>query len=101
MKGRKMNNGENFTFEIKKQLCVLATHSTGWKKELNIVEWNGNEAKLDVRDWSPEHDSMSKGVTFRMNEAKKLMEALNEHFKEEKEVDKEEDKDKEEKVSNE
>lgn len=29
------------TFEIVEEIGVIATHSTGWKKELNLVSWNG------------------------------------------------------------
>ena len=75
-----MNKGESFTFVIKEHLAVIAVHTTGWKRELNIVEWNGNEAKLDIRDWNPSHESMSKGVTLNKNEAKKVQEALNNYF---------------------
>ena len=31
---------------------------------MNLVSWNGAEAKLDIRDWSPEHDKMGKGLNF-------------------------------------
>ena len=75
-----MSKGESFTFVIKEHLAVIAVHTTGWKRELNIVEWNGNEAKLDIRDWNPSHESMSKGVTLNRAEAKKVQEALNDYF---------------------
>ncbi len=78
-----MNKGENFTFVIKEQLGVLATFSTGWKKELNLVEWNGNNPKFDIRDWSSSHESMSKGITLHYAEAKKLSELLNNYFSKE------------------
>ena len=75
-----MNRGDNFTFVIKEQLGVLATFQTGWKKEVNIVEWNGNTGKVDIRDWNPNHEVMSKGITLHEIEARKLAEALNEYF---------------------
>lgn len=75
-----MNNGESFTFVIKEKMEILATYSTGWRKELNIVEWNGNNGKFDIRDWSPAHDSMSRGVTLHEAEARKLADALNKYF---------------------
>ena len=48
-----MSRGDDFSFEIKEHLGILGTYSTGWKKELNLIEWNGSNAKLDIRDWDP------------------------------------------------
>lgn len=81
-----MNKGEEFTFVIKEQLGVLATFSTGWKKEVNIVEWNGNGGKVDIRDWSPSHEKMSKGITLHKEEARKLMDALGVYFEKDNEA---------------
>jgi hypothetical protein len=63
-------------FEIVKSVGVLSESSRGWKKELNLVKWNDRDAKYDIRDWSPQHDKMSKGVTLTQEEAKKLKELL-------------------------
>lgn len=67
----KENNTE-FAFNIKDHIGVISVYSTGWKKELNLVEWNGSNAKFDIRDWDPEHNHMSRGVTLRQEEAKAL-----------------------------
>lgn len=83
LEGEIMNKGEEFTFIIKEHLGVLATFTTGWKKEVNVVEWNGNAGKIDVRDWSPSHEKMSKGITLHKEEAKKLEQALKEYFEKE------------------
>ena len=42
------------------------------KKELNLVSWHGKDAKYDIREWSPEHDRMGKGVTLTSEEMKQL-----------------------------
>jgi hypothetical protein len=63
-------------FEIVKAIGVLSESSKGWKKELNLVKWNDRDPKYDIRDWSPEHDKMGKGVTLTEEEAKKLKELL-------------------------
>lgn len=60
------------TFEIKKHYGVIAENSTGWKKELNLVSWNEREPKLDIREWNPEHDHMSRGITLNAEEAGNL-----------------------------
>ena len=68
-----------FKFEIKEKIGVLSTTKSGWSKELNLVSWNDNEAKHDIREWSPEHDKMGKGVTFtkeELFELKKLLDKI-------------------------
>lgn len=64
-------------FEIKESIGVIAESAKGWKKELNLISWNGNEAKYDLREWSPEHEKMGKGVTLSNDELKALKELLN------------------------
>lgn len=64
-------------FEIKETVGVIAESAKGWKKELNLISWNGKKAKYDLREWSPEHEKMSKGVTLTTDELKALKELLN------------------------
>ena len=63
-------------YEIVKQLGVISTSKKGWNKELNLVSWNGREPKYDIREWSPEHDKMGKGITLTEEEAKTLLSQL-------------------------
>lgn len=65
-------------FEIVKEIVQLSESAKGWSKELNLVSWNDRDPKYDVREWSPEHEKMAKGVTFTLDEIKKLRDALNE-----------------------
>lgn len=62
-----MNNTE-INFKIVEHIGTLSTSARGWTKELNLVSWNGREAKYDIREWSPEHDKMGKGITLSKNE---------------------------------
>jgi hypothetical protein len=64
-------------FEIEKELGSISESSKGWTKELNLISWNGKEAKYDLRDWAPEHEKMGKGVTLTVEELKKLRDLLN------------------------
>lgn len=73
---RQMNRSQEITFNIKQHLGVLETSQTGWTKEVNLVEWNGKPAKLDIREWDPDHEHMSRGVTLRRNETLTLLEIL-------------------------
>ena len=63
----------DISFEIKEKIGVLAEHTTGWTKELNLVAWNGGAAKWDIREWNPEHTSMSRGLTLNDDEMKNLL----------------------------
>ena len=64
-------------FEIKETVGVIAESAKGWKKELNLISWNGKEAKYDLREWSPNHEKMGKGLTLTRDELKSLKELLN------------------------
>ena len=63
-------------YEIKKEIGILSENAKGWRKELNLVSWNGATAKYDIRDWAPEHEKMGKGTTLTAEEAKELLELL-------------------------
>ncbi|MBR2472183.1 MAG: YdbC family protein [Clostridia bacterium] len=63
-------------YEIVETLGVLSENSKGWTKELNLIKWNDNAPKYDLRDWSPEHDRMGKGVTLTMDEIATLKDIL-------------------------
>ena len=64
-------------FEIKEELGVISESAKGWTKELNLISWNGAEAKYDLRDWSPNHEKMGKGITLTANEVQELYKLLN------------------------
>ena len=63
-------------YEIIEEIGVLSENSRGWRKELNLVSWNGAPAKYDLRDWAPGREKMGKGVTLTAEEAAKLTELL-------------------------
>lgn len=63
----------DITFEIKERIGVLTESPTGWTKEINLVAWNGGKPKWDIRDWNPDHTSMSRGLTLNDAEMKKLL----------------------------
>lgn len=67
-------------YEIQKSYGELSTSAKGWTKELNLVSWNETNAKFDIREWAPEHDKMSKGVTLTEDEARQLYVLLGEIF---------------------
>lgn len=64
-------------FEIEKELGTLSESSSGWMKEINLVAWNGRDAKYDIRDWAEDHKSMRKGITLTRDELVALRDILN------------------------
>ena len=63
-------------YEIVETIGVLSENSKGWTKELNLIKWNDNAPKYDLRDWSPDHERMGKGVTLTMDELATLKDLL-------------------------
>lgn len=64
-------------WEIRQRLAVLSTNENSkWTKEANLVSWNDGPEKLDIRDWSPTHEKMGKGITPTSEETKALGKAL-------------------------
>ena len=69
-------NREEITFEIREHIAVLNTNESGWNREVNLVSWNGTQPKVDVREWDPQHQRMSRGITLTEAEAEKFARAI-------------------------
>ncbi|MDE7311774.1 MAG: hypothetical protein K2N87_09225 [Eubacterium sp.] len=63
-------------YDILEELGVLSESAKGWKKELNLITWNGGASKYDIRDWAPQHEKMGKGITLSKDEIKELYKIL-------------------------
>jgi hypothetical protein len=63
--------------EIVMQIGVLSQSGSGWTKEVNLISWNGRAPKYDIRDWSPGHEKMGRGVTLSREELLALRDLLN------------------------
>lgn len=63
-------------FEIIEEIGILSESIKGWKKELNLVSWNGAAPKYDLRDWAPGHEKMGKGITLSSDEVNELYKIL-------------------------
>ena len=66
-----MKNND-FSYEIIKELGIVSESKSGWKRELNLISWNGASPKYDLRDWAPEHEKMGKGITLSSDEVERL-----------------------------
>lgn len=65
-----------FKYEITKELGIISENAKGWRKELNLVSWNEREPKFDIREWSPDHERMGKGVSLTEEELVTLAELI-------------------------
>ncbi|MBO0469987.1 YdbC family protein [Enterococcus sp. DIV0242_7C1] len=67
---------QEFSYEIVEEIAVLSENQKGWRKELNLVSWNGRPPKFDLRDWSAGHEKMGKGITLTNEEFEALSNAI-------------------------
>ena len=75
------NTRDTVTFEILEHLVTFGERKdSGWTKEANIVCWNGGVPKLDIREWDPDHERMSRGVTLLEAEAEDLTKVLSARY---------------------
>ncbi len=64
------------TYEIHESIGCLSVSATGWTKEVNVVSWNQARPRLDIREWNPEHNKMSRGIGLNGEETKNLIALL-------------------------
>lgn len=62
-------------YQILEQMAILSKKGY-WTKELNFVRWNNKWDKYDIRDWSEDHTTMTKGITLTRDEITALKDAL-------------------------
>jgi len=67
---------QEFSYEIVEEIAILSENNKGWRKELNLVSWNGRPPKFDLRDWEPDHEKMGKGLTLTNEEFEQLQKAI-------------------------
>lgn len=72
-----MAEGNSISCEIMTACGVISERSGGWKKELNLVSWNGRKPRYDIRDWNPDHDRPGKGITLSLDELRQLGALIN------------------------
>ncbi len=73
---RNSKMAKDFEFDIVEHIGILAEKTKGWKREVNLISWGGAEPKIDIRDWSPDHSKMGKGITLTAEEIEKLKELI-------------------------
>lgn len=61
-------------YEVIKRLGILEGNPEGFHIEVNIISWDGNPPKLDIRKWNA--DRMNRGLSLSTDGLKKLREIL-------------------------
>lgn len=67
-------NREEISFRILEHIGVLRASAAGWTRELNIISWCDRPARYDIRDWTPDHQKSSRGLTFTEYEMRRICE---------------------------
>ena len=67
---------QEFSYEIVEEIAILSENNKGWRKELNLVSWNGRPPKFDLRDWAKKKKKMGKGLTLTNEEFEQLQKAI-------------------------
>ena len=67
------------SYEVVQSFGALSNEEGGWNKELNLISWNGNEPKFDLRPWKTTEEKgtqMMKGITLTAEEIEELYKLL-------------------------
>lgn len=67
---------QDISVEIVRNIAILKEQPSGWTLECNLVRWNGDEPKIDIRTWSPDHSKCGKGVALTVEEMQTTIQAL-------------------------
>jgi hypothetical protein len=60
-------------YQIIKTLAVFPPEGNGiFHKELNLISWNGRMPKYDLRSWTDNHETMTKGITLTEEQMKEI-----------------------------
>jgi len=63
-------------WEVIEEFMILHRSQGGWTKEFNLISWNGEKPKYDVRWWNRDKTRIGKGFTFTRAELEILNDSL-------------------------
>ena len=73
---------EEIEYRIIKSFGTFSGGTRNWVKEVNLVSWNRQPAKLDIRNWQRDHKKCGKGIALTRGEAEELVKLLGRILKE-------------------
>ena len=72
---------KEFSYEVVEEIATIGEPTpSGWTTQLNLVSWNGNEPKLDIRPWNEDSSRMGKGISLSKEDATELANLLNSYL---------------------
>ena len=72
---------KEFSYEVVEEIATIGEPTpSGWTTQLNLVSWNGNEPKLDIRPWNEDRSRMGKGISLSKEDATELANLLNSYL---------------------
>ena len=85
--GKSRKKDTDINYEVVKHFGCLTSEEGKYNKELNLISWNGNEPKFDLRPWKIDDETgerkMMKGITLTSEEIEALYNILKEMSEEE------------------
>lgn len=66
------------SMEVRESLGIISEAESGWTKEVNLISWNGDEPRYDIRAWSPDRSRMGRGITLSVEEMRRLVHIIKE-----------------------
>ena len=72
----------NYNFKIHEKIGIVSERPNGWALELNVVSFNGRDARYDLREWRNDHTELRNGARFSESDLKPLMELIGKHLEE-------------------
>ncbi len=67
----------NFKYEIQEHIGTVSSSEDGrFATEVNLISYNDAPAKVDIRRWNKETNTMMKGITMTIQQAVNLGEIL-------------------------
>ena len=63
------------SFKLLEKIATLSENKI-YTKEINLVAWNQNSEKYDIRLWRKDNNHPSRGITFTLCELKELKSIL-------------------------
>ncbi len=76
------NFKKEFEIKIVEHISTISEKTDLWPLELNLVSFNGEEPKYDLRRWNKSHTRMGRGTTLTLGELKVLSMSIEDYLEE-------------------
>ena len=68
-------------YKIIETLGIISTNKYGWSRELNVIQFDGDDVPMyEIREWSPEHKMSGEGIILSQQEAEAIASLIVEKF---------------------